>query len=338
MQISMGMRALSLKKIEKAEFDRRMEEHAKWLANHEEGSCADFSGLDLSGMDLSGKDLSYAKMEKVFLRQANFKGANLSHANFWGAYLHNSNLTGAVLDGTFFINTDLTLAKLDECKGERTRFTFSCMWECTIKNAHLKKADFFEAKVCDCGFDNSDLEEACFAAADFDNASFAGTNLRNADFNYAKRTYWSDFTNADMTGLSTADVDFDPKKLKGVKGLRMHMFCPEEGSFIAWDKCRDGKLVKLLIPEHAKRSGNTVYNCRASEAVVLDIFDKDGNSTDEAVNRWDKEFKYTKGKTVFSKESDPDHTGDVSGIYFVLSRADAEVLRDCEEGEEDDNS
>ncbi len=64
MQVSMGMTVLSQKKIERAEFDQRMEEHAKWLKNHEEGKRADFSDVDLSEMDLSGMDFSYAENER----------------------------------------------------------------------------------------------------------------------------------------------------------------------------------------------------------------------------------------------------------------------------------
>ncbi|SFQ38779.1 Uncharacterized protein YjbI, contains pentapeptide repeats [Lachnospiraceae bacterium XBB1006] len=297
MQISMGMTVLSQKKIERAEFDHRMEEHAKWLKNHEKGKRADFSDVDLSEMNLSGMDFSYAEMKGVNLGGANLTRANLSHANLWGAYLHNIDLTEAMLDETVFINANLTLSKLNGCKGEKTRFTFVCMWDCEITNASLKKADFFEAQICNCDFTGSDLEEACFACA-----------------------------------------DFDPEYLKGVKGLRMHMFCPEEGSFIAWKKCRDGKIVKLLIPEHAERKGNTVYNCRASEAVVLEIYDKDGISVDEAVSRYNKEFKYAKGAKVIAEELDPRRFSDVSGIYFVLSRADAEALPDREEAERDEEN
>lgn len=77
-----------------------------------------------------------------------------------------------------------------------------------------------------------------------------------------------------------------------------------EGSFIAWKKCREGKIVKLLIPEYAERKGNSVYNCRVSEAVVMEIYDKYGNSAVEAVSRYNKEFKYVKGakqeKTISS--------------------------------------
>ncbi len=65
MQISMGFNVLSQKKIDKAEFNRRMEEHAKWLKNKGEGQRADFSDVDLSEMDLSGIDFSHAEMKGV---------------------------------------------------------------------------------------------------------------------------------------------------------------------------------------------------------------------------------------------------------------------------------
>lgn len=335
MQMSMGMTVLSQKKIEKSEFDRRMEEHAKWLKDNKVGKRADFSDVDLSEMDLSGMDFSYAEMIGVNLRSSNLTGANLSHANFWGAYMHNTDLTGAVIDGTTFYNVNFTLSKLNECKGEKACFSFSCMWDCQIKNAELKKANFFAAEICNCDFSGSNLEEARFCCADFDDSTFVDTRLCNADFDFAQRTYWTNFENSDMTGLSTADIKLDPDNLKGVKGLHMPIFCPEEGSFIAWKKCREGKIVKLLIPEHAERKGSTLRSCRASEAVVLDIFDKEGNSVDEAVSRLDKEFKYIKGETVTAKLLDPKRHGDVSGIYFVLSRAEAEALPDKEVDDED---
>lgn len=336
MQVSMGIHALTQKKIERSEFDRRMEEHAKWLKNHEEGKRADFSDVDLSDMNLTDMDLSYAEMKGVNLSGANLTRANLSHANLWGAYLHNINLTEAILEETLFINANLTLSKLNGCRGEKTRFTFVCMWDCEVKNASLKKANFLEAQICNCDFTGSDLEESCFACADFDDAIFVNTKLCNADFDFADRTYWTDFAGSDMTGISTADVDFDPDNLKGVNGLHTPLFCPEEGSFIAWKKCRDGKVVKLLIPEDAERKGSTLHSCRASKAVVLEIFDREGNPVDEAVSRLDKEFKYTKGAIVVPGASDPKRNGDVSGIYFVLSRAEAEAIQDREENDEED--
>jgi uncharacterized protein YjbI with pentapeptide repeats len=335
MEVSMGMTILSQKKIERSEFDRRMEEHAKWLKNNKEGQRADFSDIDLSSMDLSGMDFSYAEMRGVNLSNANLKNTNLSHADLWESYLHKADLTGALIEGTVLYGSNLTLAKFNECKGERACFSFACMWDCEIKSAKLKKANFLEAQICNCDFTGSDLEEACFACADFDDATFVNTRLINADLDFAKRTHWTNFANSDLTGLSTTCVDFDPDNLKGVKGLHMPLFCPEEGSFIAWKKCRAGKIVKLLIPEDAERKGNSLNSCRASKAIVLEIYDRDGNTVKEAVSRCDKEFKYTKGATVVPKLLDPKRNGDVSGIYFVLSRAEAEAIQDKKEEDED---
>lgn len=338
MQVSMRMTLLRQKKIERAEFDRRMEEHAKWLKDHKEGKRADLRDADLGEMDLTGMDFSYADMTGVSLSDSDLTGANLSYANLWKAFLFNANLTRTILDETVLLGADFREAVLDECKGEKAQFSFAQMGNCDIKNACLKKASFLGADLYNCDFTGSDLEEAGFAGADFDYSTFVDTKLCNADLSYAKGTYWTDFANSDMTGISAAGANFDPEKLNGVKGLHMPLFCPEEGSFIAWKKCREEKIVKLLIPEHAQRKGNTVSNCRTSEAVVLEIYDKDGNPVDEAYSQCDKEFKYVKGNTVVAMEVDPKRFGDVSGIYFVLSRADAEALPDITGSEKDEEN
>ena len=338
MQISMGMTILGQKKIEKAEFDKIMAEHKLWLADHKKGKRADLSDRDLSGMDLSGMDLSYADMAGVNLREANLKGANLSYAYIRQGYLHNADLTGAKLDETDFCSANITLAKLNECKGDKTHFLFACMWDCEIQNATLTNAGFLYAEVCNCDFSGSDLGDSSFAGADMDDAVFVNTNLMKVNFYYSKRTYWCDFMNADMTGAGVCEIDLNPENLKGVKGLHMPIFCPEEGSFTAWKKCRDGKVVKLFIPEHAERKGNSLHSCRASEAVVLEIFDKDGNPVEDAASCHDKDFIYRKGETVYPKAADKEHMGDWDGIYFVLSRSETVFFRESEEDNQDDEN
>ena len=49
-------------------------------------------------------------------------------------------------------------------------------------------------------------------------------------------------------------------------------------------------------------------------------------------------LKTSKGATIFPQYLDPKRSGDVSGIYFVLSRADAEALPDREEAERDEEN
>ena len=45
-----------------------------------------------------------------------------------------------------------------------------------------------------------------------------------------------------------------------------------EGDIIGYKKCRDGVIVKLLIPIKAKRSHAFGRKCRAEYAKVLEIF------------------------------------------------------------------
>jgi uncharacterized protein YjbI with pentapeptide repeats len=209
----------------------------------------------------------------------------------------------------------------DKSTGKRADFRDIDLSEKDLSGIDLSYADL----------QGSNLEEAYFVHTDLDNSVFEDTNLKNADFDHARRAYWSNFRNADMTGASVENVNLDLNKFEGVKGLYIPLYCPEEGSFIAWKKCREGKVVKLLIPEHAERKGNSIYSLRASEAEVLEIYDKDGNPVDEAVSIVDADFKYLKGTTVYPKEVNPKFYGDTIGIYFVLSRAETEIYKEKEE-------
>ena len=346
MEIQMGVRMLASKKLKQDEFEQIMADHKAWLQDRSTGKRADLSDIDFSnldyregeykilGMDLSGMDFSYAIMSGANLMRANLSGANLSYAVLNQANLHNANLTGAIIEGTDFTSAKLTLATLDECKGDGAHFNFAQIWDGSIKNASLKKAGFLDAEVFDSDFTGSDLECAGFIGTDLDNTIFIDTNLRNARFQYTARTFWCDFDNADMTGAIIECVDLDPRRLPGVKGLRIPLFCPEEGQFTAWKMCRDGRVVKLLIPEDAERKGNSPIRCRASKAVVLEIFDREGKSVENAVSQSDKDVVYVKGETVYPKEVDENCYGDVAGIYFVLSRAETERYKDIEKDDD----
>ncbi len=57
--------------------------------------------------------------------------------------------------------------------------------------------------------------------------NLTGTNLSHADL---KQGFLHD---ADLTGVKVYGIDLNPENLKGVKGLHMPLYCPEEGSFVA---------------------------------------------------------------------------------------------------------
>ena len=130
----------------------------------------------------------------------------------------------------------------------------------------------------------------------------------------------ADLSGADLSGaylsgayLSYADLN-DANLNEGTFGVCIN--CPEEGSFIAFKKCQD-KIVKLLIPEDAKRSSATSYKCRASKAKCLEIED---GLTEIASDR-DSSFIYRVGEIIEVPDFDENRWNECStGIHFFINR------------------
>lgn len=139
---------------------------------------------------------------------------------------------------------------------------------------------------------------------------------------------------------------------RGTKIPFIPMACPDTGSFIGWKNCytnieleeaedySDGLIlrphacydgcviVKLLIPEDAKRSSGFSRICRCDKAVVLEIQTVDGDPLDDnivAYSRYDPLFMYVKGKTVVPKEPFCEDRFEecASGIHFYINREEA---------------
>ena len=102
------------------------------------------------------------------------------------------------------------------------------------------------------------------------------------------------------------------------------MACPREGEFVGWKKCREGKLVKLLIPADARRSSALGKKCRCDKAQVLDITDMDGSHFETAYSINDDEFIYRTGETVSVPDFDEDRFHECApGIHFFMDKMSA---------------
>ena len=131
--------------------------------------------------------------------------------------------------------------------------------------------------------------------------------------------------------------------------------CPSEGEFVAWKKAiipiLNDKLenymdhvygtvfvnyafmyptpciIKLLIPEDAKRSCAFSNKCRCDKAKVLDIQDLSGNSLRDTIaySKFDPTFEYKIGETITPRKPfDDDPFNECSnGIHFFMSREEA---------------
>ena len=136
----------------------------------------------------------------------------------------------------------------------------------------------------------------------------------------------ADLHGADLSRAYLHGADLSGADLSGAKNLFLPIACPDTGEFTAWEKCAGGTIVKLLIPADAKRSSATSRRCRASKAVVIAVYDKDGNEIDSAVSSHNRGFIYRKGETVEPANGFDDNRWNecAPGIHFFITREEAE--------------
>nr|DAP62681.1 MAG TPA: hypothetical protein [Ackermannviridae sp.] len=125
---------------------------------------------------------------------------------------------------------------------------------------------------------------------------------------------------ADLSGSDLRRCD-----LRGDVGLFIPMACPSVGAFTAWKKCRDDLIVKLLIPEDARRLSAAGRKCRCDKAEVLEIQNLDGtNAGTTAYSTHNSNFVYVVGQTVTPDRFCDDRWQECSnGIHFFITREEA---------------
>ena len=173
-----------------------------------------------------------------------------------------------------------------------------------LRDAYLRGADLYGA----------DLRGADLRGADLRDADLRGADLRDADLRGA------DLRGANLRGAYLRGADLCGADLCGVRGA--YMACPTDGSFIGWKKA-SGYIVKLQIPEDARRSSAGGEKCRCDKAYVVEIQNADGTKADiETIHSdHDANFVYTVGATVEVSDFDGDRWNECApGIHFFIDR------------------
>ena len=101
--------------------------------------------------------------------------------------------------------------------------------------------------------------------------------------------------------------------------------CPSEGSFIGWKKVC-GNLIKLEIPEDAKRLSSVSMKCRCDKAKVLSVWNmRLKEEVSEVVNHaYNQNTLYKVGEMVYPDYFDEDRWNECShGIHFFINKQDA---------------
>ena len=199
-----------------------------------------------------------------------------------------------------------------------------------LRGADLGGADLGDASVRDAHLTGADLTDANLRGADFRGADLTDANLGGADLRGV------DLTGANLKGANLKSTDLTGADLRGAKNVPyIPMICPEEGEFIGWKKAgvyeeEDDSyykvIVKLEIPEDAKRSSATSRKCRCNKAKVLEIYNLDGTAAKERVchSDYDNDFVYEVGKTVEVDDFCEDRWNECArGIHFFINRQEA---------------
>ena len=181
--------------------------------------------------------------------------------------------------------------------------------------ANLYRANLYRANLNGADLYGANLYRANLNGADLRGANLNGADLRGANLNEAN-LYGANLRGADLRGAN----------LRGAKNLNFPIACPEEGSFIGFKKCQDGKIVKLKIPVDALRCSATGRKCRCSKAKVLSITNIDGTDANVgmAISKYDRNFIYKVGETIEVPNFDTDRWNECStGIHFFITRQEA---------------
>ena len=250
---------------------------------------ADLRGADLRDANLRGADLCDANLRDANLRGADLRDANLCDAYLCDAYLRDANLRDANLCDANLRGANLCGANL--CGAD--------LYGANLRGANLYGADLYGANLRGADLCGADLRDANLRGANLCGANLCGANLCGANLR-----------GANLRGAYLCDAE------------GTYMACPTDGSFIGWKKA-SGYIVKLQIPEDARRSSAGGEKCRCDKAYVVEIQNADGAKADIDTihSNHDANFVYTVGATVEVSDFDGDRWNECApGIHFFIDR------------------
>ena len=222
---------------------------------------------------------------------------------------------------------------------------------CNLKGIILTNCNLENSLFIETILSVAELTGSSFNNAIFCNCTMIDTFFQYCKFDNAKFIEQNNITNSDFTGIDDSKCEF----------LHNYPYIfPTEGEFIAWKKIytvtesvnikhiKDKYIVKLLIPEDAKKLSSTSNHARCDKAKVLEIYpmvsiDSDTYNNIDPINEsihaatnvvvklpngaYKRKFvytTYTPGEMVYPDKFDPDRWDDCSnGIHFFMNINDA---------------
>ena len=194
-----------------------------------------------------------------------------------------------------------------------------------LRDANLIGANLRSANLRDANLIGANLGSANLIGANLGSADLIGANLRSANLIGANLGS-ANLGSANLIGANLIGANLIGANLIGAKDIPyIPLSCPSDGAFVGWKKVKC-YLIKLEIPEDAKRSSATTRKCRCDKAKVLDIINFNTKEhVEQVVNKaYDQETLYKVGKMVYPDKFDDNRWNECSnGIHFFINKQDA---------------
>ena len=271
------------------------------IKNRFTGAVQFTAEIDCADNELTSVKIRLAVLWAITSR-AGLSGADLYGANLYGADLSRANLSGADLYGANLSGADLSGANLSGAD---------------LSGANLSRANLSRANLSGADLDGANLSGANLSGADLSGAGLSGADL------YGANLYGADLSGADLSGAGLSGANLSgaglSRDLADLVIARTRIL--PDGDLIGWKKCKNGVIVKLRIPDAAKRSHAFGRKCRAEYADCLEVI-----GGDVGISMHDGITEYRVGERVacdaFSDNWQEECAG---GIHFYITRAEAEA-------------
>ena len=222
-------------------------------------------------------------------------------------------------------------------------FNNAYLYNKDFSGSNLSRAHFYGARLRNVNFTIANLTGASFEGALLDNVDFSGADLTNVCFTRA-RFECVNLSDANMQNAAMKCIEFGSVTTNKNTNLSMSLRCPSSGSFIGWKKAfyddeptmyYDDRaqyysfcIVKILVPEDAKRSSAFGEKCRCDKAIILGAYDYEtGRPLDKsAVIRSARSFDFTYhiGDTITIPDFDDNRWVECSsGFHFFIDEESA---------------
>jgi hypothetical protein len=196
-----------------------------------------------------------------------------------------------------------------------------------LSGANLLWANLSGANLRWANLSGANLSRANLSGADVSGANLSGANLRWANLRGANLSR-ANLSGANLSGADVSGANLSGADLRGATDIpalaQAQTVIVPEGNLVGWKKCRNGVIVKLLIPQHARRSNATGRKCRAEYVKVLRVYGAECGESEYEVNG--AATIYRKGETVKCDRWNEDRWVECGGgIHFFLTRVEAET-------------